>query len=112
MLRVTEILPIIGLLMMLSGSLCTAIAIAYETSKGRPKTFDREMYWTCFASAAMLAGIVAYFGFRSQPRGISPHLWTATSLMVAILLTGVSFGCGLGMLTYRRPEPEDEGKRA
>jgi hypothetical protein len=43
-----------------------AAGIAYAAWKGKPKNFDREMYWTAFAAAILASGFLMVFAQRMQ----------------------------------------------
>jgi len=45
--------------------MCAAALIATLARKGIPKTFDREMYWTCFAASGLGAVLLIVAPARS-----------------------------------------------
>jgi|SRR5271167_471319 len=90
------------LFQMLVGTPLIVTAIAYAASKGKPKTFDREMYWTAFASCFIVGVLLAYFGFRPRSIGTSGLFFEALSFILALGFFGVGMGCAVGIFTYRR----------
>jgi hypothetical protein len=80
-----------------------AAAIGYAAWKGKPKNFDREMYWTAFATATGVSLLLMVFAHRMQA---DVRTWQYLAQIVCFglgaLLFGVAGGCMIGIFTYRR----------
>ncbi len=97
-------LMIFVLLVMSAGLPFIAATIAYAASKGKPKTFDREMYWTSFVAAGIASALVFVLAEKLDSNVSAGHFVFATCLLLALLLLGVSMGCGIAIFTWRRPD--------
>jgi hypothetical protein len=80
-----------------------ASGIAYAAWKGKPKNFDREMYWTAFAAAILASGFLMVFAQRMQA---DVRTWKYVAQIacfgIGAVLFGVAGGCLLGVFIYRR----------
>ena len=76
-----------------------AAAIGYAAWKGKPKSFDREMYWTAFVSTGAVAGLIIVYAQRNG--GTWPRLAQLACLGLGALLFGVALGFGVGIFTRR-----------
>ena len=76
-----------------------AATIAYAAWKGKPKGFDRDMYWTAFVSTAAVAGFILVYAQRNG--GTWPPLVRVACFEIAALLFGVALGFGVGILARR-----------
>jgi O-antigen/teichoic acid export membrane protein len=74
-----------------------AIVIGYAAWKGKPKSFDREMYWTVSAAAMAASVIIVFYVSRHDD---SPLFFAG--LLAGGVLFGVSTGFGIGTLTRRK----------
>jgi uncharacterized membrane protein YhaH (DUF805 family) len=92
------------LLIMSAGIPSIAATIAYAAWKGKPKTFDREMYWTSFAAAGIASALVFVLAQKLDSKVSAGHLVPAACLLLALLLLGVSMGCAIAIFTWRRPD--------
>jgi uncharacterized protein YybS (DUF2232 family) len=81
-------------------ALLIAVAIAYAAWKGKPKSFDREMYWTMFVAAGAVGGLSLVYVQRHTDT--LPGLVVYVGLILGALLFGVSAGFGIGALVRRR----------
>jgi hypothetical protein len=77
-----------------------AAMIGYAAWKGKPKSFDREMYWTVFASAMAAAFILMLYVQRHAATLPGPVVFAG--LILGGLLFGVSIGFGVGVFTRRK----------
>ena len=79
-----------------------AAAIGYAAWKGKPKSFDREIYWTAFIATGAVAGVLIVYALRIQvDSGTWRHLLQFTCLGLGAILFGVSLGFGVGIFTRR-----------
>lgn len=79
-----------------------AVAIAYAAWRGKPKSFDREMYWTVFVATCAVAAVIIVYSLRMQTDDeMRFHLVQLVCLGLGALLFGVSFGFGVGVFTRR-----------
>jgi multidrug transporter EmrE-like cation transporter len=92
------------LLMMSVGIPGIAVTIAYAAWRGKPKTFDREMYWTSFATAGIASVLVFVLAQKLNSNGLAGHILPVLCLLLALLLFGVSMGCGIAIFAWRRPD--------
>jgi len=69
-----------------------AVAIGYAAWLGKPKDWDRSMYWTAFVASALVSVLVMVWAQRMR---IDLTVWWA-------LLFGVAGGCVLSVFTYGR----------
>jgi uncharacterized membrane protein len=80
-----------------------AAGIGYAAWLGKPKNWDRTMYWTAFTTSIMASGLlVAYaIGMRADVR--TWHYLVQIALFgLSVLLFGVAGGCMVAVFTYRR----------
>ena len=84
---------------------CIAVAMGYAAWKGKPKSFDREMYWTAFVSVGAIAGFVIVYTLRAG--GAWPLPLQLASLGLGALLFGVALGFGIGIFARRRSSLQD-----
>ena len=74
-----------------------SVLIGFAAWKGKPKNFDREMYWMVFVVA--MAGGVSIFVYIQRHPGTLPDLVSFICLLLVGLLFGVSAGFGIGAFT-------------
>jgi hypothetical protein len=76
-----------------------AASVGYSAWKGKPKNFDREMYWTAFVST----GAVAAFVFvLAQSHGETwPRAVQLACFGLCGVLMGVALGFAIGIFTRR-----------
>lgn len=43
-----------------------AVAIAYAAWRGKPKSFDREMYWTVFVATCAVAAVIIVYSLACK----------------------------------------------
>jgi hypothetical protein len=80
-----------------------AIAIGYAAWKGRPKNFNREMYWTSFIAIGAAGGFLMVYAQRMHADVRTwQYLLQLVCFGLGALLFGVAGGCGVGIFTYRR----------
>jgi len=82
-----------------------AATIAYAAWKGKPKGFDRDMYWTAFVSTAAVAGFILVYAQRNG--GTWPRAVQLACLVLGALLFGVALGFGVGIFARRRSSLPD-----
>jgi len=82
-----------------------AATIAYAAWKGKPKGFDRDMYWTAFVSTGAVAGFILVYAQRNG--GTWPRAVRLACLVLGALLFGVAFGFGVGIFARRRSSLPD-----
>ena len=91
------------LLILFGGGPSIAAAVAYAAWKGKPKNFDREMYWTAFIGMGAVSAVVIVFALRIRAGvGTWQYLFQCVSFSLGAILFGISMGCGVGIFTYRR----------
>jgi len=79
-----------------------ATVIAYRAYRGKPKSFDREMYWTAFVAIGAVAGIVIVYALRMDTKDeFAGNLLRMIALLLGALLFGVSLGFGAGIFTRK-----------
>jgi len=79
-----------------------AAVIGYRASRGEPKSFNREMYWTAFVAIGAVAAIVMRYAVRMETKDdIAWNLLRLTALLLGALLFGVSLGFGAGIFTRK-----------
>ena len=109
-----NVITSIELLGMFVGIPAIVVVIAMAASKGKPKRFDREMYWTAFAASGALSAIVFYGTTKIKAIDFGGYLLSALLFMSALALFGMSTGCGVSVFVYRRPRAangtEDPGR--
>jgi hypothetical protein len=99
----------IRFVLFLRGGALISAAIGYAAWKGKPKRFDREMYWTAFVSVGALAALVIVYSLRMQADIRAwRHLSGLVGLGLGALIFGVATGCGVGILTHRRDSVSEE----
>jgi hypothetical protein len=76
-----------------------AATIGYAAWKGKPESFDREMYWTAFVSSGAVAGII--FVYTQRNGRTWPTLARVVCFEIAALVFGVALGFGVGILARR-----------
>ena len=99
-----------GMLFGLLSTLVCAVAavIAILASQGIPRTFDREMYWTCFAASGIGAAMLILAAQRAARSGASSRIVPTLLIDGGLFLLGVSMGCGAGIFVFKkRAGPED-----
>jgi hypothetical protein len=74
-----------------------AALIGYAAWKGKPKSFDREMYWTVFVVAMVAAGFI--FVYIQRHLHTLPNVASFIGVILCGLLFGVSGGFGVGVFT-------------
>lgn len=79
-----------------------AAAIGYAAWRGKPKSFDREMYWTVSVVTGAVAGFVIVYAIRMQAVNGWQHLVQLACLGLGALIFGVAMGFGVGIFTRRR----------
>jgi len=80
-----------------------AAAIGYAAWKGKPKNFNREMFWTAFAAATGVSLFLMVFAQRMHADVRTwQYLVQLASFGSGALLFGVAGGCMIGIFTYRR----------
>ena len=79
-----------------------ATVIGYRAYRGKPKSFNREMYWTAFAATGVVAVIVIRYAVRMDTRDeLVWNLLRMIALLLGALLFGVSLGFGAGIFTRK-----------
>jgi hypothetical protein len=80
-----------------------AAAIGYAAWKGKPKNFNREMYWTGFA-AALVASLFLMVVAQRMHADVRTSLYAVQLACFGLgaLLFGVAGGCVVGVFIYRR----------
>lgn len=80
-----------------------AALIGYAAWKGKPKNWDRSMYWTAFAASIIASGSLMVYAQRMQA---DVRTWQYPVEMALIgfgvILFGVAGGCMMGIFMYRR----------
>src|SRR6516162_8907577 len=83
-------------------ALAIAATIGYAARKGKPKSFDREMYWTTFVATGVVAGIISVYALRMPTDDVMwRHLLQLAILGLGAVLFGVSLGFGVGIFMRR-----------
>lgn len=80
-----------------------AVAIGYAAWLGKPKDWDRSMYWTAFVVSALVSVLVMVWAQRMLVDLTS--WWRLLQLSIfglGALLFGVAGGCVLSVFTYGR----------
>src|SRR5215469_1750973 len=71
-----------------------AAAIGYAAWKGKPKNFDRQMYWTAFAAATGVSLFLMVFAHRMQADVRTwQYLAQVACFGLGVLLFGVAGVC-------------------
>lgn len=95
-----------GLLFALVSSVAMVVAIL--ASQGLPRTFDRDMYWTCFAASGIGSAFFILTSQRMARPGATFRLVPTLLGDLGLFLLGISIGCGVGIFVFKkRPVPED-----
>jgi uncharacterized membrane protein len=80
-----------------------AAVIGYAAWRGKPKNWDRSMYWTAFAASIIASGSLVVYAQRMQA---DVRTWQYPVQMALIgfgvILFGVAGGCMVGIFAYRR----------
>jgi hypothetical protein len=105
-----QIVSVLELLTIFVGIPAIVVVIAIAASKGKPRNFDREMYWTSFAAAGILSGVGAYFTTKIRADGVGEYLFSVACTMLVLALFGVSMGCIVGIFTYRPQQLQDKNE--
>ena len=80
-----------------------AAAIGYAAWKGRPKNFNREMYWTLFIVAIAVSGFLLVHAQRMQADvRTDRYLVELGCFILGIVLFGVAGGFAVGIVACRR----------
>ena len=89
-----------------------AAAIGYAAWKGKPKNFDREMYWTAFAAAMIVSAFLMIFAQRMHADVRTwQYIVQVACFTLGTVLFGVAAGCVVGVFTYRHwSEGESESQ--
>jgi hypothetical protein len=77
-----------------------AAMIGYAAWKGKPKSFDREIYWTVFTAAMAAALILMVYVQRHADSLPGPVVFAG--LILGGVLFGVSMGFGVGVFTRKK----------
>jgi Na+/H+-translocating membrane pyrophosphatase len=79
-----------------------AAAIGYAARKGRPKSFNRDMFVLAFVATVMVSGSLMVYAQRmdADVRTRQCLLQVACFELGAVLF-GIAGGCGVGIFTYR-----------
>ena len=56
-----------------------AVLIGYRASRGKPKSFDREMYWIAFVAVGAVAAFVIRYAVRMETK--DDLVWNLLRLM-------------------------------
>jgi hypothetical protein len=79
-----------------------AAVTGYRASRGKPKNFNRETYWTAFVAIGAVAVIVIRYAVRMETGDDLPwNLLRLVGLLLGALLFGVSLGFGAGIFTRK-----------
>jgi hypothetical protein len=80
-----------------------AAAIGYAAWKGKPKSFNREMYGMAFVATGAASGFLMIYAQRMQA---DVRTWLYVMQLACFglgaLLFGIAGGCMVGIFTYRR----------
>ena len=100
---------IIGLMFALVS--CIAAVIAILASKGIPRTFDREMYGTCFAASGIAAAILILAAQRVARAGATWRFVPMLLVDLGLFLVGIAMGCGVGVFVCKKQNGQTEAER-
>jgi hypothetical protein len=79
-----------------------AAVIGYRAYTGKPKSFNREMYWTAFVAIGAVAVIVIRYAVRmGTTDDLVWNLLRMITLVLGALLFGVSLGFGAGIFARK-----------
>lgn len=80
-----------------------AAVIGYGAWVGKPKHWDRAMYWTAFVVSAAASGFLLVYA-QGMQTGVSSgrHSVQMGLFGLALLFFGVAGGCFVGIFTYER----------
>jgi multisubunit Na+/H+ antiporter MnhG subunit len=83
-----------------------AALIGYAAWKGKPRNWDRSMYWTSFVASSAASGFLMVYAqrMRADIRNWQ-HLIQLVLFYVGVVLLGVAGGCMVGIFMYRRGVP-------
>jgi hypothetical protein len=89
-----------------------AAVIGYAAWKGKPKNFEREMYWTAFVALGGVSGFLLVFAQRMHADVRTwQYVLQLACFGLGALFLGVAMGCGVAIFTCRRrplsPKPPD-----
>jgi hypothetical protein len=89
-----------------------AAVIGYAAWKGKPKNFEREMYWTAFVALGGVSGFLLVFAQRMHADVRTwQYVLQLACFGLGALFLGVAMGCGVAISTCRRrplsPKPPD-----
>jgi hypothetical protein len=80
-----------------------AAVIGYRASNGKPKNFDREMYWTAFVAIGAVAVIITRYAVFMEAKDVAWwNLLRLTLLGLGALFFGASLGFGVGIFCAQR----------
>ena len=80
-----------------------AAVIGYAAWKGKPRNWDRAMFWTAFVASIVASGFLMWYAQRMRADVRSwVHLVQLGCFMSGVVLFGVAGGCIVGIFTYRR----------
>jgi hypothetical protein len=82
-----------------------AATIGYAAWMGKPKSFDREMYWTAFISTGAVSGIIIVYVQRHGETW--PVVVQLGCLELGLLVFGVAIGFGVGIFAHRNHRSSD-----
>lgn len=80
-----------------------AAIIGYAAWIGKPKNWDRSMYWIAFVASTVASGFLMVYAQRMRADVKTGH-YTVEMLLfgLGVLLFGVAGGCMVGIFTYGR----------
>jgi uncharacterized membrane protein len=80
-----------------------AAVIGYSAWRGRPKNWDRSMYWTAFAVSIIASAALMVYAQRMRA---DVRTWQypvqMTLLGLGIIMFGIAGGCMVGIFMYGR----------
>ena len=79
-----------------------AAVIGHAAWVGKPKKWDRSMYWAAFVASVAATGFLMVYAQRMQTDVGTWRYPTKMLLLGAELLFGVAAGCGVGIFIYGR----------
>lgn len=83
--------------------------VAYAAWRGKPRSWDRSMFFTAFASAGAVSAFLITYAIKMQADVRTWQYAMQVALFVlGLLLFAIAGGCGLGIfLTNRRSTAKD-----
>lgn len=83
-----------------------AVAVGYAAWKGKPKSFDRAMYWTTFVAAIAISALLLVGSQRmhADVRGWR-YIVQLALFAVGVLFMGIAGGCMVGIFANRSALP-------